>query len=95
MRVVNLPGPITVLAASATTIVTDAQMQAASGAVCVVVEPTVDIMLVDGTGEGTAANSPFRCLAGVQTVISHRSGPLLAIALVTDSTVKVAIGCEP
>lgn len=78
-------------------LVTDAQMQAATGATCIIVNPSLDIVIVDGnTGVNSALLSPVICPAGQPTVISQTSGPLRANAVgASPATVKVAIGCEP
>ena len=67
------------------------------GMTCVVVNPSVDIVLVDALGTsaavpGTVANSPWVCPAGVPTIIQHRSGPLKAISTSGISDVKRSIG---
>ena len=71
-----------------------------SGMTYVVVNPDVDIVLVDPLGTaaavpGTVANSPLVCPAGSPTTILHRSGPLKAISTSGTATVKRSIGCEP
>lgn len=78
-------------------LVTDAQMQAAIGGMCVIVNPSLDIVIVDGaTGVNSATLSPVICPAGTPTVIDHSSGPLRANAVgASPATVKVAIGCDP
>ena len=102
MRIVNLATVSVDTTAGGTVLVSDAQMRAISGAVCVVINPASDIALVQNAAMGgasadaigTGANSPFVCPAGIPTVVSHRSGPLRAIAGAT-VVVKVGIGCEP
>jgi hypothetical protein len=78
----------------------EATLGVSQGMTCVVVNPSVDIVLVDGGGTspapggvaGTVANSPWVCPAGVPTVITHRSGPLKAISTSGTATVKRSIG---
>lgn len=102
MKVVNLATVAVDTTAGGTEIFSSAAARIATteGLEAVVIEPTVDIMLVDAGGlqvtsaipgavVGTAANSSLRCVAGVQTTVRHRSGPLRAISSAGTSTVKV------
>ena len=100
MQITNLAAASIPTTAGGTDLVTNAQMLAVQGAYCIVVNPSVDIALVDNQGSsaavpGTVANSPFVCPAGLPTVILHRSGNLKAISTSGTATVKVGIGAAP
>ena len=102
MQIINLATASVDTTAGGTFILTAAEAADAvsRGMVCVVVNPDIDIILVDNQGSaatvpGTAANSPWVCPAGVPTVIEHRSGPLKAITASGTATVKRSIGCAP
>lgn len=94
MRIVSMATASILATGTGSVLVTNDQMRAVSGAECVIVNPSVDIAIVDGV-TGTVANSPAVCPANVPTVILHRSGPLLALSSSGTATVKVAIGCAP
>ena len=102
MKVVNLATVAVDTTAGGTIIFTEAQARIASseGLEAVVINPSVDIVLVDPGGlqitsaipgaiVGTAANSALTCPASTPTVVIHRSGPLRAISTSGTSTVKV------
>lgn len=92
-RVYNIPAVSVDTTAGGTFLVTTAQLEAApKGIVCVVILPSVDIALVDGGSDGTYANSPFMCPAGIPTVQLWSGGPLKAISSSGTSTVKVGLG---
>ena len=108
MRIVNLATVAVDTTAGGTVILSsDAARTATSeGMEAIVINPSVDIVLVAGAGTdvssaipgavvGTVANSPFTCPAGVPTVVSHRSGPIRAISTSGTSTVKVAVAEAP
>lgn len=90
-RIINKAAVSVDTTALGTHLLTSAE-QATQGMACIVVNPSVDIALVDGTATGTYANSPFVCPAGANTVILHNGGPLKAISSSGTSTVKVGIG---
>ena len=103
MKVVNFATVSVVATGNGTEIfsVDQARIATSEGLEAIVVEPTVDIMLIDAGGAqitsaipgavaGTVANSPLRCPAGVPTVALHRSGPMRAISSSGTATVKVA-----
>lgn len=107
MKVVNLATVTVDTTAGGTEIFSSAAAKIATteGMGCVIIEPTIDIFLVDPGGAqissaipgavvGTAANSACRCPAGVPTTILHRSGPLRAIGSAS-TTVKVTVGEAP
>jgi len=94
MRIINLATVAATTAAGGTALLTAAQ-GATMGMQCVVVNPSVDIVLVDQQAVGTVANSPFVCPAGTATTIAHRAGVLNAISTSGTANVKVAIGCDP
>jgi hypothetical protein len=100
MQITNLSTASVDTTAGGTFILTAQEASDNQGMVCVIVNPDVDISLVDALGTaaatpGTVANSPLVCPAGVPTVIAHRSGPLKAISTSGTATVKRAIGREP
>ena len=79
---------------------------ATAGMNCIVINPSVDIALVDAGGAspisqlpgavaGTYANSPLTIFAGVPTTVLHRGGPIRAISSSGTATVKWALGCVP
>lgn len=93
---------------SGTNLISLAQAQAATqaGMDCMIINPSVDIVLVDAGGAspsspvpsavaGTVANSPLVCPAGVPTILLHRSGVVRAISTSGTATVKVALGVAP
>lgn len=106
MRTIHV-APVTVPAAApsglpGTALVTDAQMRGATGAICVVINPSVSIVIVGaldpnvpGSEVGTTTNAASVIPAAEPYVIYHRSGPLYALSTGADSTVKVDIKCEP
>ena len=107
MQVVNLATVSVATTAGGTEIFSSAAARIATseGMNCLVINPSVDIALVDAGGtlpssnipgaiEGTVANSPFVCPAGVPTVVLHRGGAVRAIASAT-STVKIGVGVAP
>lgn len=108
MKIVNLATVAVDSTAGGTEIFSAAQARIAvtEGMGCVVINPSVEIVLVDpdsgsqisskipGAVVGTAANSPFICPAGTPTVVEHRSGPVRAICA-TSSTVKIGVGETP
>ena len=65
------------------------------GMTCLIINPSVDIVIVDGTALGTVANGAVVMPAGVATPFDHRSGIPLAISTSGTATVKVTIGCGP
>ena len=108
MKVVNLATVSVDTTAGGTEIFSAAAARLATseGMGCIVVNPSVDIALVDAGGlnissvvpgavAGTAANSPFVCPAGIPTEIRHRSGPVRAISSSGTSTVKIGVGETP
>lgn len=102
MQIINLATVNVDTTAGGTFILTSQQALDAQGRgmTAVVVNPSVDIALVDASGNspvppgvvGTYANSPFVCPANTPTVITHRAGPLKAISSAGTSVVKVAVG---
>lgn len=94
MRIVNMATVSVATTAGGTALLTAAQ-GATLGMQCVIVNPDVDIVLVDNQSVGTVANSPLVCPAGAATTIAHRAGVLKAISTSGTATVKVAIGCDP
>ena len=92
MRIVNT-ALVSVLT-STTALLTAAQTGIAD-MLCVIVNPSVDIVIVDNQSIGTVANSPLVCPAGAPTIIAHRAGVLKAISTSGTASVKVAIGCNP
>lgn len=102
MQIINLNTVNVDTTAGGTFLLTSDQALAtqARGMTCVVVNPSVDIALVDASGTspvppgvaGTYANSPLICPAGVPTTIAHRAGPMKAISSSGTATVKVAVG---
>ena len=102
MQIINLPTASVDTTAGGTLVLTAAEAAdgVSRGMTCVVLNPDIDIVLVDNQGSaavtpGTVANSPWVCPAGVPTVIEHRSGPLRAITSSGTATVKRSIGCAP
>lgn len=108
MKVVNLATVSVVATGNGTLLLTEAQARIATseGLDSVVVNPSVDIVLVDSGGSvvtssvpdaiaGTTSNSPFVCPASTPTVISHRSGALRAISTSGTATVKVGLAEVP
>ncbi len=108
MQITNLATVSVDTTAGGTIILTLAQAQSATaaGMNALVINPSVEIALVDSGGSspaspvtgavvGTYANSPFICPAGVSTVVQHRSGLVRAISSAGTSTVKVGVGCAP
>lgn len=108
MRVVNLATVSVDTTAGGTEVFSSAAARIATteGMEAIVINPSVDIALVDPGGSqissaipgavvGTYANSPFYCPAGVPTVILHRSGPIRAISSSGTSTVKVGVSEAP
>ena len=108
MKVVNLATVSVDTTAGGTEIFSAAaaRIAASEGMGCVIINPSVEIVLVDPGGNlpsssipgavvGTYANSPFTCPAGVPTVVLHRSGPIRAISSSGTSTVKVGVGEAP
>lgn len=102
MQIINLATASVDTTAGGTFVLTvdEANDGVQRGMTCVVLNPSVDIVLVDNQGSaaavpGTVANSPWVCPAGVPTVISHRSGPMKAISTSGTATVKRSIGCAP
>ena len=104
MKVVNFATVSVDTTAGGTAIVSEAQARiaASEGMDAVIVNPSVDIVIIGGpivnsaipsAIVGTASNSPLTCPAGVATTILHRSGPVYAISTSGTSTVKFAI-CE-
>lgn len=81
----------------------DANAATSLGLNSLVVNPSVDIVLVDASGTtaavpgsvaGTVANSPWVCPAGFPTVISHRGGKVSAISTSGTATVKRGLGLD-
>lgn len=108
MQVVNLATVSVATTAGGTEIFSSAAARIATseGMDSLVLNPSVDIVLVDANGSsvsspipgavaGTVANSPFVCPAGVPTVIQHRSGAVRGISTSGTATVKVGVGCAP
>ena len=109
MKIVNLATVSVDTTAGGTEIFSAAaaKIAASEGMNCVVINPSVDIVLVDPDGAGpfssqipgavagTSANSPFLCPAGAATVVLHRSGPVRGISTSGTSTVKVGVGEAP
>jgi hypothetical protein len=94
-RIYNLPAVSVDTTALGTFLITTAQVEAApAGVVCVTILSDVNIALVDGTANGTYANSPFRCWAGVERVMLWSGGPLKAISSAGTATVAVGLGCR-
>ena len=102
MKVVNLPTVAVDTTAGGTEIFSAAaaRIAASEGLMAVLINPSVDIALVDPDGTilstqipgavaGTYANSAATCPAGVATTVLHRSGPLRAISSSGTATVKV------
>lgn len=56
---------------------------------------TPDLGPVPSSIAGTVANSPFVCPAGVVTIVTHRSGPIVGISTSGTATVKVAVCAVP
>lgn len=99
MQIINLATVAVETTAGGTFVLTvdEGKEGTTRGMTCVVLNPSVDIALVDAQGlntvtPGTVANSPFVCPAGVPTIIEHRAGPLKAISTSGTATVKRAIG---
>lgn len=108
MQVVNLATVSVATTAGGTEIFSSAAARIATseGMSALVLNPSVDIVLVDAGGlqttsaipgavAGTVANSPFVCPAGVPTVIDHRSGAVRGISTSGTATVKVGVGVLP
>lgn len=102
MKVVNLATVSVPTTAGGTEIFSSAAAIIATteGLTAVIIDSSTDICLVDAGGSqvtsqipgavvGTAANSAAKIFAGVPYVVTHRSGPLRAIAVTATSTVKV------
>ncbi len=51
--------------------------------------------VIPGAVAGTVANSPLVCPAGVVTIVTHRSGPVVGISTSGTATVKVAVCAVP
>ena len=107
MKVINLATVTVDTTAGGVEIFSSAAARIATteGLNCVVINPSVDISLVDAGGlqissgipgavVGTVANSPFVCPAGIPTEVKHNSGALRAIAGAS-STVKIGLGAKP
>jgi hypothetical protein len=99
MQIQNLATVLVATTAGGTFVLTadEAAAAANNGMTQVILNPDVDIVLVDAAGTaaavpGTVANSPLVCPAGMPTIISHRSGPMKAISTSGNATVKRAIG---
>ena len=56
----------------------------------VVLQPSGDCYLVDGTALGTVANSPYYVPAGIPKVVNHKCGQLTAISVTGAATMKVS-----
>ena len=95
MQITSLATVPVATTAGGTTLVTNDQMNAITGAYAIAVNPSVDIVLVDNNAVGTVANSPLVCPASVPTIIDHRFGTLKAISTSGTATVKVAILAGP
>lgn len=108
MKITNFATVPVDTTAGGTEILSIAAAKAATtdGMEAVIIEPSVDIMLVDAGGAtplstipgavaGTAANSAARCPANVGTTVMHRGGPLRAISSAGTSTVKVTLVGTP
>lgn len=100
MQIKNLATASVAATAGGTFILTVDEANAQQGMTCLIVNPDVEIALVDNQGvaaavPGTFANSPVVCPAGVPTTILHTSGPIKAITASGTATVKRAIGCAP
>jgi hypothetical protein len=68
--------------------------RAALGALAraIVITPTQNIALVDGTATGTYANSGRKIPAGATATVEYFGGPIKAIAESTTATVAVEVG---
>lgn len=104
MQIVNLATVSVETTAGGTEIFSSSAARIATneGMTSIILNPSVDIVLVDAGGlqvssgvpgavAGTVANSPLVCPAGLPTVIEHRSGPIRGISTSGTSTVKVAV----
>lgn len=103
MQPVNLP---TVVVTAAGNVILDQATAVAAtkaGVDTLIINPSVDIVLVDptdggwaqqipGAVAGSVANSPITCPANTPTLISHRGGMVKGISTGADSTVKRALG---
>jgi len=58
----------------------------------IVITPTQNIALVDGTAAGTYANSGRKILANATATLSYIGGPIKAIAESTSATVAFDVG---
>ena len=108
MQIVNLATVNVATTAGGTEILSSAQARIATteGLNCVIINPVVNIVLVDNNGlgtsslvpgavTGTVANSPIVCPAGVPTVVMHRSGAIRGISTSGTTVTQVALGCAP
>lgn len=108
MKIVNLATVAVDTTAGGTEIFSSAAARIATteGMGCVIVNPSVDIVLVDAGGllvtsaipgavVGTSANGAAVCPAGIPTEIRHKSGPIRAISTSGTSTVKITVGETP
>ena len=94
MQVINIP--LVSVLTTTTALVTAQQLaDAGPGLAAIVVNPSVDIVIVDTGTSGTVAASPFVCAASVPTTIPHRGGILRAISTSGTASVKVGLWCNP
>lgn len=106
MQITNLATVAVATTAGGTEILSAAVANAAlaKGLNCAVINPSVDIVLVDNGGlnpsstlpgavVGTVANSPFVCPANVSTVILHRGGSIRGISTNGTATTKIGVAC--
>lgn len=107
MQIVNLATVTVDTTAAGSEILSSALATTAmsNGMNCIVINPSVDIVLVDAGGAspnpnipgavvGTVANSPFVCPANIPTVVLHRGGAVRGISS-GSATVKRGLGMVP
>ena len=108
MKLVNLATVSVATTAGGTEILSEAAARIASteGLICAIINPSVDIVLVDAGGlivtsavpgavAGTVANSAVVCAAGVPNIVIHRAGPLRGISTSGTATVKITLAEGP
>ena len=106
MQIVNLPTVAVQVTAGGTEILSSAAATAAlaAGMNCAIINPSVDIALVDAGGlqiswanipgavVGTVANSPVVCPTGLATIVMHRGGAIRGISTSGVATTKIGLG---
>ena len=108
MQITNLATVAVATTAGGTEILSAAAANAAltQGMNCAVINPSVDIVLVDNGGSqpsstipgavaGTVANSPFVCSANTATVVLHTGGSIRGISTSGTATTKIGVACAP